>query len=59
MAAVPPTGGRGGVNVAGMDLPVLIHPHAEGLPLPHYQTIGSSAFDLLAAMDQAIRLKPD
>lgn len=41
-----------------MDLPVLIHPHGEGLPLPNYQTEGSSGFDLLAAVDQDILLKP-
>lgn len=42
----------------GIDLPILIHPHAEGLPLPHYQTEGSSGFDLLAAVDQGVILKP-
>lgn len=41
-----------------IEVPILIHPHAEGLPLPAYQTAGSSGFDLLAAVDQEIVLKP-
>ena len=33
-------------------------PHYQGLPLPAYQTEGSSGFDLLAACDHPIVLKP-
>lgn len=37
---------------------IKVHPHGEGLPLPHYQTAGSSGFDLYAACDNPITLKP-
>jgi len=33
-------------------------PHFEGLELPEYKTEGSSGFDLLAACDQTVTLKP-
>ncbi len=33
-------------------------PHYEGLPLPAYQTEGSSGFDLLAACDAPIVIRP-
>lgn len=39
-------------------VPIVVHPHAEGLPLPSYQTVGASGFDLLAALDQPLVLKP-
>lgn len=41
-----------------IEVQVKIHPHGEGLPLPSYQTAGSSGFDLFAACDQDIVLKP-
>ncbi len=41
-----------------VEIPIVLHPHAEGLPLPSYQTVGSSGFDLLAAVDQSFLLKP-
>ena len=41
-----------------IDVPILIHPHGEGLPLPSYQTAGSSGFDLLAACDNEVILNP-
>lgn len=44
--------------MAEIELPILVHPHGEGLPLPSYQTAGSSGFDLLAAVDQDFILKP-
>ena len=34
------------------------HPHFEGLNLPEYQTAGSSGFDLLAACDEAVVVRP-
>ncbi|MCQ8278933.1 dUTP diphosphatase [Acetobacteraceae bacterium KSS8] len=33
-------------------------PHAEGLPLPGYETAGAAGMDLLAAIDQPILLEP-
>lgn len=33
-------------------------PHAEGIPLPTYQTIGSAGMDLLAAIENEIVLSP-
>lgn len=33
-------------------------PHSEGLPLPQYMTQGASGFDLLAAVEKPIVLKP-
>ena len=41
-----------------IEISILIQPHGEGLPLPNYQTAGSSGFDLLAACDQDVVLKP-
>lgn len=41
-----------------VDVPLIVHPHAEGLPLPVYQTVGSSGFDLLAAVDHPVILSP-
>ncbi len=40
------------------EVAVKILPHYEGLPLPAYQTEGSSGFDLLAACNEPIVLKP-
>ncbi|GAB4324412.1 MAG: dUTP diphosphatase [Candidatus Sumerlaeia bacterium] len=33
-------------------------PHAQGLPLPSYQTPGSAGMDLLAAVDEDLTLAP-
>lgn len=44
--------------VKEIEVQVKVHPHAEGLQLPGYQTAGSSGFDLLAACDGDIILKP-
>ncbi|MEI9931623.1 MAG: dUTP diphosphatase [Rhizomicrobium sp.] len=41
-----------------MNLSVLRLPHARDLPMPSYATEGSAAFDLLAAIDGDIELKP-
>ncbi len=41
-----------------IEISILVHPHGEGLPLPNYQTAGSSGFDLLAACDQDVILNP-
>ncbi len=39
-------------------LPVKILPHAAGLPLPAYQTPGSAALDLPAAVETPLLIKP-
>lgn len=44
--------------MTALQLPILIHPHGEGLPLPSYQTAGSSGFDLLAACEDEVILNP-
>jgi dUTP pyrophosphatase len=41
-----------------MKVPVLRHPHAEGLPLPVFQTEGSSGVDLCAAIDGPLQVDP-
>ena len=41
-----------------IDVSILVHPHGEGLPLPDYQTAGSSGFDLLAACESEMILNP-
>jgi len=41
-----------------LDVQVKTWPHFEGLTLPEYKTQGSSGFDLLAACDEDIVLKP-
>src|SRR5437870_5036211 len=33
-------------------------PHSEGLSLPEYQTSGSSGFDLMAACEEPVVLRP-
>ncbi|MDQ0512408.1 dUTP diphosphatase [Ancylobacter amanitiformis] len=45
---------------AFMDVPVLVLPHAEGLPLPTYATAGAAGLDLLAALPEgeALTLAP-
>jgi dUTP pyrophosphatase len=37
---------------------VLALPHAEGLPLPAYQSAGAAGLDLLAAVDTPVTLAP-
>lgn len=39
-------------------VPVTVLPHAEGLPLPGYQTEGSSGMDLLAAVEVPLAVQP-
>jgi len=41
-----------------LDVPVFRHPHAADLPLPSYQTEGSSGMDLLAAVDKPVEIAP-
>ena len=41
-----------------IEVSVFVHPHAEGLELPVYQTLGSSGFDLLAAVEHPMVLHP-
>lgn len=41
-----------------IEVQIQVLPHGEGLPLPSYQTPGSSGFDLLAAVDKDLILKP-
>jgi len=41
-----------------MDLLVKVLRHAEGLPLPKYQTSGSAGMDLLAAVSQNVVIEP-
>ncbi len=41
-----------------IEISVKTFPHYQGLPLPEYQTAGSSGFDLLAACDQPVTLNP-
>lgn len=41
-----------------IEISVKTLPHYEGLPLPDYQTTGSSGFDFLAACDEPITLNP-
>jgi dUTP pyrophosphatase len=44
--------------VGEIELSILVHPHGKDLPLPSYQTAGSSGLDLMAACDQEIILNP-
>ena len=41
-----------------MDLLVKVLRHAEGLPLPKYQTSGSAGMDLLAAVSKNVVIEP-
>ena len=41
-----------------INISIQVHPHGEGLPLPSYQTAGSSGFDLLAACENEMVLNP-
>lgn len=41
-----------------IEVPVHVLPHGEDLPLPHYQTTGSSGMDLLAANSKPISVEP-
>ena len=41
-----------------VEISILSLPHFEGLSLPEYQTSGSSGFDLLAACDEPVVLRP-
>ena len=40
------------------DIPTRILPHAEGLPLPTYQTPSSAGMDLYAVITDDITLQP-
>jgi dUTP pyrophosphatase len=40
------------------DVRILALPHADGLPLPAYQSDGAAGVDLLAAVDGAVTLPP-
>ena len=46
------------VSFKETEIQIKIHPHAQDLPLPDYQTAGSSGFDLLAACQEPVSLKP-
>src|SRR5262249_55451400 len=51
--------GRGQVSGrARLQVPVLVAPEGEGLPLPAYATEGASGMDLLAAIDAPVTLAP-
>ncbi len=41
-----------------LPVPIQVLPHGEGLPLPGYQTSGSSGMDLLAAVGEPLILEP-
>lgn len=41
-----------------MEIEIQAHPHYEGLPLPAYQTEGSSGLDLLAACQEPLTIAP-
>ena len=41
-----------------IELSILVHPHGKDLPLPSYQTAGSSGLDLMAACENEIVLNP-
>ena len=41
-----------------IEITVKTFPHFEGLTLPEYQTPGSSGFDLTAACDEAVIIRP-
>lgn len=41
-----------------MRVPVTVLPHGEGLPLPAFQTKGSSGVDLLAAVNEPMEILP-
>jgi len=41
-----------------VSIPVERLPHAEGLPLPRYETAGSAGMDLVAAIDEPLVLNP-
>lgn len=43
---------------AEIELSILVLPHGKDLPLPSYQTAGSSGFDLMAACDNEMTLNP-
>lgn len=45
------------VSLKEIEIQIKVHPHAENLPLPDYQTIGSSGFDLLAACTEPVSIK--
>lgn len=49
---------RAAGKVGEVEIQIQVLKHGEGLPLPSYQTPGSSGFDLLAAVEQDLILKP-
>ncbi|MCC5874599.1 MAG: dUTP diphosphatase [Candidatus Sumerlaeia bacterium] len=44
--------------VVNMRIPVTVLPHGEGLPLPSFQTRGSSGVDLVAAVTEPMVIAP-
>ena len=51
---MPESEPRGGL----LEIPIRREPGAEDLPLPRYQTPGSSGLDLYAALDEPLTFKP-
>ncbi|MBI1290577.1 dUTP diphosphatase [bacterium] len=41
-----------------LTVPVVLHAHGEGIPLPEFQTPGSSGVDLCAAITEPLRVDP-
>ncbi len=46
------------ISFKEIEIQIKIHPHAQDLPLPDYQTAGASGFDLFAACSEPVLLKP-
>ncbi|MDJ0975433.1 MAG: dUTP diphosphatase [Planctomycetota bacterium] len=46
------------IRIADLQVPVDVLPHAEGLPLPAYETAGASGVDLRAAVSDPYVLAP-
>jgi len=46
------------INKGGISVPIVILPHGEKFPIPSQATAGSAGFDLMAAVDHPITIKP-